>query len=421
MIAVLIDAENVQAIYAEQIFSCAAEMGPVTVKEIYGAATALTAWVEPTLKFAIHPNLTIRPSKFKNSSDIALVIGAMDLLLNASVMGIDTVVIASSDSDFSSLSVRLRSAGMRVVGMGTDKANPLWRTACTSFVTLTTPAAPSKTEAKKQPEQKKPAQGEKPRVNPEKAPAKAEKPATDAPKPETRTEPKQEVKPQPQQSTHSERIAVIRSAISEQLGKAERVQASVLISFLNGLPEYRTDQQLSRRKPLNYLLRHFGDMFTTEESADGNTVYLRAVKEGEAKAAQPADEATAADAPQAPESGKAQADEAKEDAQQSGKAEKGFEGEPKEELKDESIAEPKGEPKVEPVDEPILIGALDLPPRVLNSLEALGYTRADELEKLSDQQLMSLKNIGKVAARRIREAIAQAKTGKKEAQESAQA
>ena len=401
MIAVLIDAENVQAIYAEQIFSVAAEKGPITVKEIYGAATALTAWVEPTLKYAIHPNLTIRPSKFKNSSDIALVIGAMDLLVNASVMGIDTVVIASSDSDFSSLSVRLRSAGMQVVGMGTDKANPLWRTACTQFVTLTVPAPQGKAEAKKQMEQKKPVQSEKLRVNPEKTPVKTEKPASEASKPDMRVEPKPETKPQqPQQSTHSGRIAVIRSVIAEQLSKAERVQASVLISVLNGLPEYRTDQQLSRRKPLNYLLRHFGDMFTTEESADGNTVYLRTLKEGEVKVAQSAEEAAAAEIPQAPETGKAQTDE----------------------TKDAPWSEtPETETKEESADAPILIETLDLPPRVLNSLQTLGYTRADELEKLSDQQLMSLKNIGKVAARRIREAIAQARSGKKEAQESAEA
>ena len=37
--------------------------------------------MSPVLKYAIHPNLTIKATKGKNSSDIALVIGAMDLLL----------------------------------------------------------------------------------------------------------------------------------------------------------------------------------------------------------------------------------------------------------------------------------------------------------------------------------------------------
>ena len=115
-IAILIDAENVLPASADLIFSHAASLGDVTHKEIYGAATALSAWVAPVLKYAIHPNLTIKAAKGKNSSDIALVIGAMDLLLTGDV---NAVVIASSDSDFSALSIRLRNAGIEVIGMGT--------------------------------------------------------------------------------------------------------------------------------------------------------------------------------------------------------------------------------------------------------------------------------------------------------------
>ena len=136
-LAVLIDAENVLPIHADQIFTHASTLGTIKVKEIYGAAAALTSWVEPVLKYALHANLTIKASKGKNTSDIALVIGAMDLLVAGNI---DTVVIVSSDSDFSALSVRLRSADIEVVGMGTEKANPLWRTACSSFVVLQAPS-----------------------------------------------------------------------------------------------------------------------------------------------------------------------------------------------------------------------------------------------------------------------------------------
>ena len=106
-LAILIDAENILPSSADFIFNHASSLGNVVRREIYGAATALTAWVSPVLKYAIHPNLTIKAAKGKNSSDIALVIGAMDMLLAG---GIDAVVIASSDSDFSALSVRLRNA-----------------------------------------------------------------------------------------------------------------------------------------------------------------------------------------------------------------------------------------------------------------------------------------------------------------------
>ena len=132
-LAILIDAENVVAGHADLIFAQAEAMGEIAAKEIYGTAAALTAWVAPVLKYAIHPNLTIKAAKGKNSSDIALVIGAMDLLVKGNI---DCAIIASSDSDFSALSVRLRNAGIEVVGMGTDKSNDLWRTACSSFVVL---------------------------------------------------------------------------------------------------------------------------------------------------------------------------------------------------------------------------------------------------------------------------------------------
>ena len=107
-IAILIDAENVLPGHADLIFSHAQKLGVVVSKEIFGASSALSSWVAPVLKYAIHPNLTIKAAKGKNSSDIALVIGAMDLLVRG---GIDCAIIASSDSDFSALSVRLRNAG----------------------------------------------------------------------------------------------------------------------------------------------------------------------------------------------------------------------------------------------------------------------------------------------------------------------
>ncbi len=411
MLAILIDAENVQASFAPQIFECAAEYGPVDIKEIYGAATALTAWVEPTLKYAIHPNLTIRPSKFKNSSDIALVIGAMDMLLQNRASSApdetDTVIIASSDSDFSMLAVYLRQAGMQVIGMGTDKANPLWRTACSQFITLGQTNNASRSEAKKQDapkaETKKQPDAEKPAPH-------AEKPRPEAPRQEPKAESKQEPKSQQQSSsTHAGRISVIRAFIIEQLAKAERVQASVLISALNSLPEYRTDQQRSRRKPLNYLLRHFGELFTTEESADGNTVYLRAAAPGE-KNAKPASEEQEIkpDTAEKPAAVQAPAEEA---AQEEAPKASRYVPAPEAPKAAEPAAPAQAEEK-----QVILISQLDLLPRPLNALQALGYTRADELERLSDQQLMSLKGIGKVAARQIREAIARAKeeTAKKD-------
>ena len=120
-IAVLIDGENVDPSYADRVFSCAASLGTVAVREIYGSGIALNDWAEPILKHTIRTNFTLRPNKYKNSSDIALVIGAMEIFmggLSDPEKACGCFVIASSDSDFSPLAVRLRREGIDVVGMG---------------------------------------------------------------------------------------------------------------------------------------------------------------------------------------------------------------------------------------------------------------------------------------------------------------
>ena len=252
-VAILIDAENVLPIFADQIFTHASSLGAVVHKEIYGAAAALNAWVEPVLKYAIRPSLTIRPSKYKNTSDIALVIGAMDLLANKTETAPDIMVIASSDSDFSALSVRLRTGGVDVVGMGTDKSNELWRTACTSFVVLQQPSARAASQPRKI-ESARPVPEKTPEKKPERTPEKApEKP---------------KITP-----THSGRIANIRAFILNQLSSREgRMPSHALFSLLNELPDYRYDQQRSKRKPLDYLARQMSGALKIEEAEGGTWV-----------------------------------------------------------------------------------------------------------------------------------------------------
>ncbi len=257
-VAILIDAENILPAFADQIFTHAASLGGITRKEIYGAAAALNAWVEPVLKYAMHPNLTIRPSKYKNTSDIALVIGAMDLLADQTDGGTDIMIIASSDSDFSALSVRLRVGGVEVVGMGTDKTNELWRTACSSFVQLQQPQparpAPQPRKAEPQPRKAEP-QPRKPEPQRPSQEQTQEKPAEKA------------VKINP---THSGRVANIRAFILNQLaGREGRMPSHALLALLNELPDYRYDQQRSKRKPLDYLARQMGDALKIEEAPEG--------------------------------------------------------------------------------------------------------------------------------------------------------
>ena len=275
-IAILIDAENVLPAHADSIFDYAQSRGDIVRKEIFGAAQSLTNWVAPVLKYAIHANLTIKASKGKNASDIALVIGAMDMLLTG---GVDAVIIASSDSDFSALSIRLRNAGIEVIGMGTEKSNEMWRTACTTFTVLK--------------EQK--AQAAKAQTSRSQA-AKAPAPKEEAPAQPKKNGGKGTRQPA---STHTERTAAIRALIEKRLNEhGGRVQVSTLFPTLNRMQEYRIDKQGSGKRPLNYLTSTFGEVFRFEEAADGQS-WVSFADAAEASPAEPA--ATEAPAEEAAE------------------------------------------------------------------------------------------------------------------------
>ena len=287
-LAILIDAENVLPSHADLIFEQAASLGNILHREIYGAASALTTWVAPVLKYAIHANLTIKAAKGKNSSDIALVIGAMDLLVAGDT---DAVVIASSDSDFSSLSVRLRNAGMQVIGMGTEKSNDLWRMACSTFVVLDQPKPQASRAAQQQPAKQSAKQ-------PSRQAAAAQAPSAEPAKQNGNGKSR---KP----TTHDERAAIIRAFIEKRLeSSGGRLQTGTVFTALNRLPEYRTDKQGSGRKPLNYLTSTFGDAFVFEDTPDGKSwISLpgHAISDEPAAASEPAAESPAEDEEKAAE------------------------------------------------------------------------------------------------------------------------
>ena len=110
----LIDADNVSVDVMEQaVAQLLAEHGALHVRRAYCTA-------ESALKHqAVFKRLGIRPmvnlSAGKNSTDIALAVDALDLVLAERPA---LVAIASSDSDFAPLVGRLREKGCRVVGMG---------------------------------------------------------------------------------------------------------------------------------------------------------------------------------------------------------------------------------------------------------------------------------------------------------------
>lgn len=113
-VAMLVDGDNVSADVVEQaVAALLAEHGAVHVRRAYCTA-------ESALKnLALYKRLAIRPmvniAAGKNSTDIALAVDAIDLVV-AERPGV--VAIVSSDSDFAPLVTRLREKGCRVEGIG---------------------------------------------------------------------------------------------------------------------------------------------------------------------------------------------------------------------------------------------------------------------------------------------------------------
>lgn len=131
-IALLIDAENVSKKYIKLILDEISEYGVVTYKRVYGDFTnpGVAAWKNNLMDYAMTPVFQINYTKGKNASDSAMVIDAMDILYSGRV---NAFCLVTSDSDFTKLAIRLREAGMLVVGMGEQKTPGSLVAACETF------------------------------------------------------------------------------------------------------------------------------------------------------------------------------------------------------------------------------------------------------------------------------------------------
>jgi hypothetical protein len=132
-LAVLIDADNVPYANVKQMFEEIAKYGTPTFKRIYADWTkpTVSGWKSVLLENAITPVQQYSYSTGKNSSDSAMIIDAMDILYSGKV---DGFCIVSSDSDFTRLAIRLREAGMKVIGIGEKKTLIPFITACDKFI-----------------------------------------------------------------------------------------------------------------------------------------------------------------------------------------------------------------------------------------------------------------------------------------------
>lgn len=134
-LAVLIDADNAQASLFAAVFSEIASLGLVSAKRIYGDFTSPNnaQWRKILQEFAIRPCQQFAYTKGKNATDGALIIDAMDLLHSGLY---DGFCIISSDSDYTSLAVRIRESGLKVYGFGRSNTPDAFKNACDKFIKL---------------------------------------------------------------------------------------------------------------------------------------------------------------------------------------------------------------------------------------------------------------------------------------------
>lgn len=130
--AVLIDGDNTSSKDIDTIINEVAKEGIITYKRLYGDLTKpqLAAWKDVLLRNSITPVQQYAYTTGKNSTDTAMIIDAMDILYTGKV---DGFCLVSSDSDFTRLAVRLREAGMLVIGMGKQHTPEPFVKACSMF------------------------------------------------------------------------------------------------------------------------------------------------------------------------------------------------------------------------------------------------------------------------------------------------
>ena len=133
--AVLIDADNIPAKYAEAILKEVTSFGEPALRRVYAdwSRTGLSAWADRILDLGLVAHQETANTKGKNASDIGLVIDAMDILHSGRF---DGFVLVSSDSDFTRLASRIREAGLDVIGIGEAKTPRALQNVCNRFVTL---------------------------------------------------------------------------------------------------------------------------------------------------------------------------------------------------------------------------------------------------------------------------------------------
>ncbi len=133
--ALLIDVDNISPKYLDVMVNEAKAYGTLSIRRAYGDWTdnQKKNWKQRLLTYSIIPIQQFSYTTGKNSSDSSMIIDAMDILYTDEA---DGFILATSDSDFTRLAMRLREAGKTVVGMGESKTPSSFVQSCETFKAL---------------------------------------------------------------------------------------------------------------------------------------------------------------------------------------------------------------------------------------------------------------------------------------------
>lgn len=175
-LAVLIDADNIPYSHVKEMMEEIAKYGTPTFKRIYADWTkpTVSGWKNVLLENAITPIQQYSYTSGKNATDSAMIIDAMDILYSGRV---DGFCIVSSDSDFTRIALRLREAGMKVIGIGEKKTPIPFIAACDKFIYIEILKASVKTSKIVTPAPPKPKAKSKAKNKPKEAIVEPPKPA----------------------------------------------------------------------------------------------------------------------------------------------------------------------------------------------------------------------------------------------------
>ena len=134
-IAVFIDGDNISPSHYEILLNEIRKNGRIIVHRLYAdfMSQNIKGWKDICVKFGIRGMQTFRLSK-KESTDNELIVDCMSLLYGNS--NVQTFVIVSSDSDFSSLANEIRLRGTFCIGMGYKHTPEKLRSHCDKFIVI---------------------------------------------------------------------------------------------------------------------------------------------------------------------------------------------------------------------------------------------------------------------------------------------